>query len=1043
MTIPEFSVNRRVTIAMFALILVVMGIWALWTLGLDLLPDIEYPMVTVSAIYSGAGSEEVEKNVTEPLERFVGTVNNLKKITSISREGVSILMLEFEWGTTIDFAAQDVREAIDAGMAFLPEDVQKPNVAKFDLTQMPVMTVPIYGMEDTRELKKLVEDEVADKLKRVDGVASVLVFGGDESEVHVYLNALRMKELGISPDDVIMALAAQNLNLPAGSIEEGHEEYLLRTIGEFKSVEEISNLLVGISRYGETIYLRDVADVSMGIVEVTGSVRANTHPGIAMIVFKQSNSNTVSVGKRVKSSLKEIWPTLPDNVEYDFGLDMEKWISEIGSSTGLNALVGGLFAVLMIWIFLRNWRPTFAIALAIPLSVMATFIPLRLGGYTLNIMTLGGIALGVGMLVDNAVVVIENIYRFIEKGKSRIEASKLGAGQVAMAITASTLTTVAVFLPMVFSSGLAGQLTRGLAITVSFALLCSLLVSLTIVPMIASILFHKERKHSKARLFEAVKSKYRKALTWGVAHRPTMLIILLIVIGLTAFSVTFVGTEFFPQSNDDMIMVTLKLPVGTRVSETERIANQMEDIFFSFPETDRLMTMIGQTEMGHAGFGPEGSNEAFFMVVLDENRKITSGEYQNRVRAKFPDFEGVELEMMSMDMMGGSEGDIDVKIFGEDLDLLRSYSLEIAEIVKNIEGATDVRSSVEQGKPEIEIRVNKEKASRAGVPVALLASQIRTLTLGSVVARFREKTGDEIDILVRLRETDRLTLDDIKNLPISTPMGEIIPLKEVADFIEELGPVQIQREQQTRVVHVYANRSGRDVGGLVAEIEEKLAPIVNTFGPGYDYEVSGEQEQMQDAFGDLMIAMLLAIILVYAIMAALFESLVQPMVILITLPLAALGVVWIFLVTGATLSVVSFVGAIILAGIVVNNGIVLVDHTNKLRQEGLCLSDAVIQAGTDRIRPVLITAITTMIGMLPMALSSGSGSEMRSPMALTVIGGLFTATILTLFYVPIFYSVADRFSLKTQRSFVAALHGDEEASHFADPSCDSNAKADI
>lgn len=1046
MTIPEFSVNRRVTIAMFALILVVLGIWAVWSLGLDLFPDIEYPMVTVTAAYPGAGSEEVEQNLTEPLERFVGTVNNLKEISSVSREGYAMLMLEFEWGTNVDFAAQDVREALDQGMDFLPEDVDRPIVSKFDVSMMPVMSIAVYGMDDTRELKKLVEEEVAEKLKRVDGVASVLVFGGDEREVHIYMNALRMRELGISTDDVTMSLAAQNMNMPAGNIEVGHQELLLRTVGEFESVEEIRNIVIGMTDFGEPIYLRDVADVRMGILEQKGDVRANRESAVGMVVYKQSTSNTVSVGRRVKKAMEELWPTLPENVEYDYGMDMEDWISDVGTSTSFNAILGGLLAVIMIWLFLRNWRPTFAIAIAIPLSVVATFIPLKLGGFTLNIMTLGGIALGVGMLVDNAVVVIENIYRFIEKGKTRIEASKIGATQVGMAITASTLTTIAVFLPMVFSSGLAGQLTRGLALTITFALLCSLLVSLTIVPMIASLLFRKEKKHKKARFFEKIKRRYHKLLAWAVDNPGKMIIILVIAIALTAATIPFVGTEFFPKSNDDMVMMTIKLPVGTRIQETDRIAKKMEEVLFSFPATDRIMTLVGETGMGGGGFGPEGSNEAFFMIALHEDRKITSGEYQEKVRAKFPDYDGVDIEISDMDMTGSSGGgDIDIKIFGEDLEILRDYSLEIAELVREVEGAADVRSSVEEGKPEIEIKIDKQKAMQMGLPVMSVASQIRTLTLGAVTTRLRDDAGDEIDVRVRLRETERQTLDDIKKLPISTPMGEMVPLNEIASFVEGAGPVQIQHEQQTRVVHVYANRQGRDLGSIVTDIEKKIQPVTSRFGPGYDYEISGEQEQMQDAFKDLMIAMIFAIILVYAIMSSLFESLVQPLVIMITLPLAALGVVWIFLISGATLSVVSFVGAIILAGIVVNNGIVLVDHTNKLRQEGLCQKDAIVQSGLDRIRPVLITAITTMIGMFPMALATGSGSELRSPMALTVIGGLATATILTLFYVPIFYKIADKFSLETQRKFVSILHGEEEANGITngDKTCEPGTNADI
>ncbi|MCD6502216.1 efflux RND transporter permease subunit [bacterium] len=1032
MTIPEFSVKRRVTIAMFALILVVMGIWALMSLGLDLLPDIEFPMVMVTTVYNGASSEEVEKSVTEPLESYIGMVNNLKKVRSISRENVSILTLEFAWGTNIDFAAQDVRAALDEVIGRLPEDVQRPIVSKFDMGQMPILSVPITGMEDTKALRQLIEDEVAAPLKRLDGVAGIAVFGGDEREVQVYIDGLKMRELGVSPDNILSSLAAQNMNMPAGIIETGTNEYLLRTIGEFASFEEIGDIVVGATKFGEPIHLRDVANVEDTLKETHSYIRANGKQAVVLMVFKQSRSNTVAVGRRVKKALKKIWVDMPENVSYRFGMDMEDWITRTSNSTSTNAVVGGLLAVVLIWLFLRNWRPTFAIALAIPLSVVATFIPLRLAGYTLNIMTLGGMALGVGMLVDNAVVVIENIYRNMELGKDRNEAAKIGANQVAMAITASTLTTIAVFLPMVFSSGLAGQLTRGLALTVSFALICSLIVALSIVPMIASLLFKKKNRKAKQKkgLFARMRDRYRNALSWSLKHRVIMISILAVVLLLTGIAFKFVGTEFFPKSNDDMLTVDMKLPVGTRLSVTDDKAVLLENILFEIPEVEKVLTMVGAQSERRMNFGPEGSNGATFMVMLKTDRERTNSEISNEIVARFPDFDGVKLEIGTMNAMSNSEADIDIKILGDENDKLREYSLMIADATRDIEGFTDVRSSVEQGKPEIEIRINKEKASRLGIPTYLLANQIRTLTLGRVSTRLRDRAGDETDIRVRLREDERTSQEDIENLPITTPMG-VVPLKEIADFVEGFGPVQIEHERQTRMVHVYGNRRGRDLGSIVADINKKIAPIVENFDPGYDYEIAGEQADMKDAFGDLKIAMLLAIILVYAIMASLFESLSQPLVIMVALPLAAIGVVWIFLLTGTSLSVVSFVGMIILAGIAVNNGIVLVDHANQLRASGMGEHEALVQAGYDRIRPVLITALTTIFGMLPMAFSTGAGAELRSPMALTVIGGLLTATVLTLFYIPIFYSIVGRISFKTQKHLVSAIHGKEEGKAFA------------
>ena len=1037
MTIPDFSVKRPVTIAMFAMILVVMGIWSLMTLGLDLLPSIELPVVTVMTSYPGAGTEEVERIVTDPLERIVGTVSNLKSVSSVSKENISMLMLEFEWGTNIDVAAQDVRDALDLVMSRLPDDVNRPMVSKFDMTQMPVLAISVSGMDDTLQLKKLIKDNVSDKLKRLDGVASVLVMGGEDKEIQVWLNFLKMQELGISPDNVVNSLRAQNMNLPAGIIQEGQKEFLLRSIGEFDSIQDIDNIIVGATPYGEPIHLHDIAIVRDGHLDSRHELRTNRKEGVMLIIAKQSTANTVTVANLVNKELKLIWKELPSNISYQPIMDQGKEISRVGLATAANALVGALLAIILIFMFLRNWRPTIVIAVAIPLSVVATFIPISATGFTLNIMTLGGLALGVGMLVDNAVVVIENIYRNMELGKKRKDAASIGASQVAMAITASTLTTVVVFLPMALSSGLAGQISRGLALTVSFSLLCSLIVALSVVPMIASVLFKKQEERKKMKnkngtaFFLNIRNKYKNFLIWSLKKRGIMLSILLSVIILTIGAAWFfVGAEFMPKSDSGMMIFNLKLPVGTRLSETDLKATVLEDIALSVPEVERVMIMVGSSSRIGGSFGPEGSNQAMAMIRLRDERTRTSSEIADEIRQRFPVTENVKLERMEIDsssMMGGSSAAIDIKIYGNDLDRLKEYSTGMVKAINSIEGVTDVRSSLESGKPEIDIRINKEKAMRLGLPTALLAGQIRTLTLGTVASRLREKEGEETDIRVRLREEDRINRSAIESLPINLPMGGTVPLKEVADFVEGLGPIEIEHAQQTRLVHVYSNREGRNLSDIVADIKKAIIPVAEQMPLGYSYEVAGEYEIMNESFRDLLLALVLAIILVYAIMAALFESFTQPLVILITLPLAAIGVVWIFFITGSTLSIVSFMGIIILVGIVVNNGIVLVDHVNQLRRrENMEKHDALVQAGMDRLRPILITAITTIVGMLPMALSTGVGAEMKGPMALTVIGGLVTATLLTLFYVPLFYSIADHISYKTKKKMTNVLLGQED-----------------
>jgi len=1042
MTISEFSVKRPVSILMFALILMVMGLWSLSTMKLDLLPDIEMPVLTVITSYPGASSEEIERTVSEPLEKGVGTVTNLKSVSSISRENVSLLTIEFESGTDINVGAQDVRDALDLVVSNLQDEVNRPIIVKMDTSQMPVIVLGVSGMKDTIALKNLMEDKVTDRLKRLDGVGSVMVMGGDEREIQVQLNHIKMQELGISPNAIIDSLRAQNLNLPAGIMNEGQREFMLRSIGEFDSVKDIDSVIVGTTSYGEPVYLHDVAEVIDGKKETRSYMRIDREQGVVLMISKQSSANTASVAKSVNKELKQLGKELPPNIVFHPIMDQGAMVSRVVSATVSNAIVGGLLAVIFIFFFLHNWRPTIAISIAIPLSVIVTFIPIKAAGYSLNIMTLGGLALGVGMLVDNAVVVIENIYRNLETGKNRKDAASTGASQVGMAIIASTFTTVAVFLPMSLSSGVAGQLSRGLSLTVSFSLLASLIVALTVVPMIASKIFKKqeERKKIKKKNIKGfmllIRGKYGKILTWTLKSRKIMLsVLVLVVIATVGAGWFFVGMEFMPKSETGSITFNLELPVGARLSETDLKASTLEDIALSIPEVERVMMMIGSSSnMAMASFGPEGSNQAMAMIKLyDDDQRIgnrTEEEITNEIRNRFPKSPGVKLEvqdMTSSSMMGGSSSAIDIKIFGKDLDKMGAYAAEIEKTILTVEGVVDVRSSLDQGKPEVSIHINREKAMRLGLPVAVVAGQLRTLTLGTVSTRLREKNGDETDIRVRLREKDRLNKDAIESLTINLPMGGTVSLKEVADFEENYGPIEIEHEDKTRMVHVYANRTGRNLGDIVADIKIAIAPVVEKFPSGYSYELGGENETMKDSFKDLGLALIMAIILVYAIMAALFESVTQPLVILVTLPLAAIGVVWIFLITGSTLSMVSFMGIIILIGIVVNNGIVLVDHVNQLRRrENLEKHQALVQGGMDRLRPILITAGTTILGMLPMALSTGQGASMKGPMALTVVGGLITSTFFTLFYVPLFYSIADHISYKTTKKMTSMLHGSQE-----------------
>ncbi len=697
-------------------------------------------------------------------------------------------------------------------------------------------------------------------------------------------------------------------------------------------------------------------------------------------------------------------------------MDMGLPIKNTTNGAVENLLIGGLLAIAIMFIFLRNWRPTLAISIAIPISVIATFIPIYLADFSLNIMTLGGLALGVGMLVDNSIVVIENIYRHLEMGKTKVESAKAGASEVAMAITASTLTTIAVFFPMLFGEGITGILVRGLALTVAFSLFASLFVSLTIVPAIASAIFKKnteKRQSERAEsIFKGLQHNYKRQLAWILNHK-TITIVGVIILFIGSFAmIPLIGFEFLPEEDSTMILLNLKMPVGTPLEETDLVVQQVEDIVMDIEGVDNITILIGAMTDAQAmadPTNPQDVNEAqlFLRLFESKDRENTNEEIKDLIRSKLPEIDGAQFTFMTQqEMMGGSASNpIELKIFGKDLTKLKDISKEVEMVMNQTEHIVDVDNSMKDGKPEVHIVIDKDKAFKYGFTSAQIASAVKTAAIGSVAGIYREG-GEEIDIRVRLQEEDRNSFDDVLHLSVTSPLGFTVPLNQVAHLDFSEGPKKISREKQSRKVTLTAGVTGtQDIGGTVNQIRKSLNDLEHDLPAGYHIEYGGSYEDMNEAFMTLSLALALAIILVYAVMASQFESLVQPFVVMFTMPLALIGVLLILGLTGTTLSVASFVGVIILAGIVVNNGIVLIDHMNQLRAKGMKKTEAIIQAGADRVRPVLITASTTILGMLPMAISQGDGAEMKAPMALTVIGGLITATFLTLVVIPVIYSI--------------------------------------
>ena len=1030
MKLPEFSVRRKVTASMIAMILVVVGLIAFSRLGLDFFPDLEYPTVSVITTYRGASSEDIEKTITEPLEQVVSSVSGVKKVTSQSSEGVSVLMVEFEWGTNLDFAAQDIRDQIGLYRNFLPTNASNPLVVKFNLSQFPVVFYGITASSgySTYDLKKMIEDEVKPRLERLDGVASAAVFSTDEREIRVEVDKNALISYNLSLDRVLMALAAENVNAPAGDVVERHEDLIVRTLGEFRSVEDVRNVVVGLSQRGEPIYVRDIAEVKDTFKETRNVARVQEQKGVYLVVNKRSGANTALVGNAVKKEISKIQASLPGNVTFHMAMDQAEMINMVASRTSSNAVVGAFLAIGLIFLFLRNWRPTMIIAIAIPLSVITTFVALYAAGYTLNLMTLGGLALGVGMLVDNAIVVIENTFRHIEEGKHVEEAAVVGASEVGMAITASTLTTIIVFLPVVFAGGITGKLTQPLALTIVFSLVSSLFVALTLVPLFSSLLFKARAKKKsdeeecvvKEPHFAAARAFYRKLLTEALRKRKAVLAVTAALFVISLVIVAFIGAEFMPQSDRNFLMVRVKLPVGTSLEETNRVVSQVERLFSQQPEVTLVSAQAGSraeedpADMA-SGMGLTGTHEGMLMVRLvnRSERKYTDMEILERVRKMLPRLENFKFEQINMEaaMMGGAAAPVEIKLFGKDLETLREIGDTIVKRISDVEGLRDLTHSLAQGKPEYQFYLDRERAARLGLAVAQVSSAIQTATQGTVVSRYRDGS-DEVNIRVILAKQYRDTLEEIRKTPLMSPAGKTIFLEQIADWKRGEGPIQITRENQMRKISVTANIAGRDLGTVMRDIRSRLGDLEKQLPPGYFLEYGGAYEQMIDAFKVLAAALALAVLLVYMVMASQFENFLHPFVIMFTIPLAIIGVIFGLLISGKPVSLPALIGVIILAGIAVNNGIVMIDYINQLIRRGLDKREAIIRGAVTRLRPVLLTALTTILGMLPMAVAGGSGAEFRSPMAVAVVGGLTATTLLTLFIIPIVYSIFNRVSFK-------------------------------
>ncbi len=1029
MNLPKTAIKRPIATLMVICIMLILGLVSFTSLPLDLLPEFEFPIAAIITSYKGAAPQEVENMVTKPLEEVLATVQGVENITSISQADSSIVLLEFSWGTALDFALLDVREKIDMVKGFLPDGTETPWVLKADPSLMPIVRISLYGDKEDWELRRIAEDLVKPRLERTENIASVNISGGRVREIQVIIEPELLNHYGITLEQVVGALAADNYNISAGTLQEAGTEHYLRAVGEFSSLEDMENLII--SSNPSTVLLKDVASVNNTYQEAKRLNIFNGKPSIGLEIQKQADSNTVLVSKAIWRSIEQIEKVLPEGVYIQKVMDQADFITDSISNLIEEGIVGALLAILVLLLFLRNFRSTLVIALSIPISVIATFVLVYFSGMTLNIISLGGIALGLGMMVDSSIVVLENIFRFRQEGSEIMEAAIGGTNRVAGAIIASTLTTVIVFLPVVFVGGFTSQIFKAMAYTVSFSLLASLFVALTIVPLLSSRLLAKVvtydgkikgNKNDKGsflfrflflftKYYNKTQSFYARMLPWCLNHRALIMALFIGSFLLTFVLVPFIGAEFLPTMDEGYITVGIELPGGSSLAETEKIALAVQDFITTLPEVDSVSLTVGGAGDGMMVLSEGGStgNLASLYVLLEDiqKRKRSAQEVAEEIRTGLTNIAGAEFSVSAAGGMGsvGLQGaPINIAVKGEDLGVLKNLTTTIATMIESIPGIREIQTSFEKERLEYQAFVDREKASQHGLSFGQIANSLRIALSGQTATRYKTE-GTELDVKVKLPEKYSKSLNSLELINLNSPYGHKVPLLEVSTYREGITPTSINRFNQVRSASVEAELIGRSPSIVMQDIQNKLADL--TLPEGYTIDFEGEQQLMQESFRDLAKALILAIFLVYMIMAAQFESLLHPFIIMFTLPQTFTGVALALFLTGRTLNVSAFIGIIMLAGIVVNNGIVLVDYTNKLKESGLSVQEAITKAGAVRLRPILMTTLTTILAMLPQALGFGNGAELRTPLATVVMGGLTFSTLLTLIVVPVMYSILE------------------------------------
>ena len=1085
MNIIDLSIRRRVTIAMFTLAILLFGSVSLSRLSINLLPDLTFPTLTVRTEYEGAAPAEIENLISKPMEEALGVVKNMVKMESISRTGQSDIILEFAWGADIDVARMEIREKLDAIQ--MPLEAERPVILRFDPSLDPIMrfglyvddeqnlqlastdpgAIPLQANNDSynldedelKFLRRFADEQLKKDLESTPGVAAVKISGGLEDEVQVLIDQSKLSQLGLNIAQVVQVLNSENVNLSGGRLEEGVQEYLVRTVNEFQTVDEIGNVIIN-ERSVTPIYLRDIATVQLGYKEREAITRINGREAVEVAIYKEGDANTVDVARNLERRLNRVRGELPVEMAFVKVYDQSTFIENAVDDVVNAGLIGGLLAILILYFFLRDFRTTVIISVSIPVSIIATFNMMFGFDLTLNIMSLGGLALGIGLLVDNSIVVLENIARHREQGKNAMLAARTGASEVTQAVVASTLTTIAVFFPLVFVQGIAGQLFRDQALTVTFSLVASLLVAITLIPMLASfgdknnkapivrpVLKEPRTKFGRIlrsiRLFiftrvpeaiskflyatfrfvakmmrivftpftasfqrinEGLSARYPHFLGWAIKRKGIVLLLAFGMFAGTMLIVPKLGVELIPQLSQGEFNVEFKLEPGTPLEQTDKVLARLQQAALGVDAITSSFAVAGTGNRMDANPDQGGENWGEVHVALDALSINGEDEAMAAMRSVLKREPGIQYEF-SYPTLFTFDTPIEIEIGGYDLDKLKQVASNIRGRMDQSDRFTDVKSTMESGNPEVQIFFDRERAAALGLSVNDVARRVVSNVRGDIATRYSWRDR-KIDVLVRVQEDDRANVDKIRELVVNPESERPIPLSSVANIVIDIGPGEIRRIGQERVALVSANLSYGDLGAAAEEINEIID--ATAIPPGLSVSLGGQSEEMDASFKSLLMALLLAVFLVYLIMASQFESLLHPFVIFFSIPLALIGAVWALWITGSTISVVVFIGLILLAGIVVNNAIVLVDLINQLRAKGIKKVEAIMEAGRLRLRPILMTTLTTTLGLLPMAMGFGEGAEIRAPMAITVIGGLLISTLLTLVVIPVMYMILDR-----------------------------------